>query len=99
MTNDNEMNEMLIERMADILTRTANAAHGTSPENGWPDRPFVHLHSWHNLPELVEQLRKERDEARKEICYFLSATEGPAHRIAEKRGWDCFKENQQGEHQ
>lgn len=64
MTNDNEMNEILIERMADILTRTANAAHGTSPENGWPDRPFVHLHSWHNLPELVEQLRKERDEAR-----------------------------------
>ena len=41
----------------------------------------------------MRRMMEERDEARKEICYFLSATEGPAHRIAEKRGWDCFKEN------
>jgi hypothetical protein len=76
----------LNERMDRILTATANALHG-----GYA--PPDCLHSWHDLPELVEQLRKERDEARKEICYFLSATEGPAHRIAEKRGWDCFKDN------
>ena len=75
----------LMERMDRILTATANALHGGPHPGG--------LHSWHDLPELVEQLRKERDEARKEICYFLSATEGPAHRIAEKRGWDCFKDN------
>ena len=78
---DNE----LMERMERLLTATANALHGGPHPGG--------LHSWHDLPELVEQLRKERDEARKEICYFLSATEGPAHRIAEKRGWDCFKDN------
>lgn len=75
----------LMERMERLLTATANALHGGPHPGG--------LHSWHDLPELVEQLRKERDEARKEICYFLSATEGPAHRIAEKRGWDCFKDN------
>ena len=87
----NDYDIELMERMDRILTATANALHGGPHPGG--------LHSWHDLPELVEQLRKERDEARKEICYFLSATEGPAHRIAEKRGWDCFKENQQGEHQ
>ena len=81
----NDYDIELNERMDRILTATANALHGGPHPGG--------LHSWHDLPELVEQLRKERDEARKEICYFLSATEGPAHRIAEKRGWDCFKDN------
>lgn len=47
---DNE----LIERMERILTATANALHG-----GYA--PPDCLHSWHDLPELVEQLRKERD--------------------------------------
>ena len=81
----NDYDNELMERMERLLTATANALHGGPHPGG--------LHSWHDLPELVEQLRKERDEARKEICYFLSATEGPAHRIAEKRGWDCFKDN------
>ena len=49
--SESEANEELIERMADILTRTANALHGFVPENG--------LHSWHDLPELAERLRKE----------------------------------------
>jgi hypothetical protein len=47
----------LRERMVDILTRTANALHG-----GYA--PPDCLHSWHDLPELVEKLRAERDEAR-----------------------------------
>ena len=51
---DNE----LMERMERLLTATANALHG-----GYA--PPDCLHSWHDLPELVEQLRKERDEARR----------------------------------
>jgi hypothetical protein len=54
---DNE----LIERMERILTATANALHG-----GYA--PPDCLHSWHDLPELVEKLRKERDGARRELC-------------------------------
>jgi len=51
--SESEANEELIERMADILTRTANALHGHAPENG--------LHSWHDLPELAAQLRNKKD--------------------------------------
>ena len=51
----------------------------------------------------IELLRKERDEARREVCGLLVAChtdpddEKPdpnlKHVHAEIRGWDCFKEN------
>jgi dephospho-CoA kinase len=37
----------------------------------------------------IERLRKERDEARREVCY---ASTQPPRECAEDRGWDCFKE-------
>ena len=45
----------------------------------------------------IERLRKERDEARREVCQFRS-TSYPhdmkeVYEIADSRGWDCFKEN------
>ena len=90
--DDNE----LIERMERILTATANALHG-----GYA--PPDCLHSWHDLPELVEKLRKERDEARREVCGLLVACHTDPdddkpdpnlkHIHAGIRGWDCFKEN------
>ena len=52
-----DANNELMERMERLLTATANALHG-----GYA--PPDCLHSWHDLPELVEKLRKERDEAR-----------------------------------
>jgi hypothetical protein len=79
---DNELNE----RMDRILTATANALHGGPHPGG--------LHSWHDLPELVEQLRKERDEARREICHDTNGISPTM--VAEDRGWDCFKENTDG---
>ena len=90
---DNE----LIERMERILTATANALHG-----GYA--PPDCLHSWHDLPELVEKLRKERDEARREVCGLLVACHTDPddddkpdpnlkHIHAGIRGWDCFKDN------
>jgi hypothetical protein len=54
----------------------------------------------------IERLRKERDEARREVCGLLVAChtdpddEKPdpnlKHVHAEIRGWDCFKENTNG---
>ena len=87
---DNE----LIERMERILTATANALHG-----GYA--PPDCLHSWHDLPELVEKLRKERDEARRMWCEAAPVGNSlsvddmyrRARAEAERRGWDCFKEN------
>jgi hypothetical protein len=44
----------------------------------------------------IERLRKERDEARREVCQFRS-TSYPhdmkeVYEIADSRGWDCYKE-------
>ena len=74
----------LNERMVDILTRTANALHG-----GYA--PPDCLHSWHDRPELVEQLRKERDEARREILESLHPDLRKSYAAARK--WDYLKEN------
>ena len=48
------------------------------------------------LRQQVEDLRGERDEARREICQSRS-TSYPhdmkeVYEIADSRGWDCFKE-------
>ena len=43
----------------------------------------------------IEQLRKERDEARLMWCEVMAASTA-AHReqVANRHGWDCFKEEQ-----
>ena len=43
----------------------------------------------------IERLRKERDEARRLVCYddWLYKPGMSARKIAAERGWDCFKEN------
>ena len=48
----------------------------------------------------IERLRNERDEARREICeyqpryYGTNSVTVEAHHAAERRGWDCYRENQ-----
>ena len=81
----------LIETTGAILAAIADALHGGALPNG-------DLHSWHDLPELVEKLRKERDEARREVCRDeacrpSSSPPCTAKQVADRRGWDCFKEN------
>jgi hypothetical protein len=52
--------------------------------------------------DRMVELRKERDEARMEVCKHEAylwdepATRSAQH-IAESRGWDCFKENSDAE--
>jgi hypothetical protein len=45
----------------------------------------------------IEQLRKDRDEARREVCSMnetgLRMNESDKKREAKRRGWDCFKES------
>jgi prefoldin subunit 5 len=46
-----------------------------------------------------EHLRKERDEARRELCEFAVGWQRAGMRVqhpqqyAQERGWDCFKED------
>jgi hypothetical protein len=84
----------LIETTGAILAATADALHGGPlPDEG--------MHSWHDLPELAEKLRAERDEVRREICERVSKTIwNPQFPLTSKeeyalaRGWDCYKEKQ-----
>ena len=48
--------------------------------------------------EMNRQLRRERDEARREVCRDEAYRPSPsppctANQVADRRGWDCFKEN------
>jgi hypothetical protein len=46
--------------------------------------------------QLVDALR-ERDEARREVCELASRPYiKHAYEYAHERGWDCFKENNNG---
>ena len=40
------------------------------------------------MEEIIERLTKERDEARREVCYC----QHDSAQFAINRGWDCFKE-------
>ena len=42
----------------------------------------------------IERLRKERDEARREVCVWQGLdTATKSNEVARVRGWDCFKED------
>ena len=43
------------------------------------------------MEEIIERLTKERDEARREVCYC----QHDSAQFAINRGWDCFKEETQ----
>jgi hypothetical protein len=52
---------------------------------------------FNQVVDYIKELRKERDEARREVCQFRS-TSYPhdmkeVYEIADSRGWDCFKED------
>ena len=41
----------------------------------------------------IERLRKERDEARREVCKSEQYCVDRSRDEATRRGWDCFKED------
>ena len=43
------------------------------------------------LREEVDQLRKERDEARREVCEITMPCAGSQKGYAKGRGWDCYR--------
>ena len=44
----------------------------------------------------IERLRNERDEARRELCEYKVHQQHDPVQLAQDRGWDCFKENNDG---
>ena len=50
---------------------------------------------FNEVVKYIEQLRAERDEARREVCeweHHWDKTSSEQY-YADKRGWDCFKED------
>jgi hypothetical protein len=50
------------------------------------------------VTEEIKRLRNERDEARREVCRDEAYRPSPsppctANQVANRRGWDCFKDN------
>jgi hypothetical protein len=53
------------------------------------DAPNTAVHYINCAIKEIEQLRKERNEARREVCNATAHPDMEAH----ERGWDCFKDN------
>ena len=46
------------------------------------------------IAEVIERLIKERDEARRLYCVMRDGEDGlTCKEWADRKGWDCFKEN------
>ena len=43
--------------------------------------------------DTIEHLRKERDEARRELCRWAFKMPQLQRKLATDRGWDCWKED------
>ena len=60
------------------------------------DAPATAVHYIECAIKEIERLRKERDEARREVCYAeINGQYGRRYtpqEYANKMGWDCFKE-------
>lgn len=62
----NDLHDELVQTLttqSTLIEKIANILKGKPPENT--------LHSWHDLPKLVGELKAERDELREEIMLFL----------------------------
>ena len=45
-----------------------------------------------DMKEQIKRLREERDEARREVCESAQYCVDRSKEEAERRGWDCYKE-------
>lgn len=79
--------------MIDIITRLRQQQQGMLRKGEFA---FINRSDIVELLTMVDALRAERDEARREVCSlqpFAHHNDGIAKDHAAYRGWDCFKEN------
>ena len=89
----------------DIVTRLRQQQEGMLRKGEFA---FVNRTDIIELVAIVDTLRAERDEARREVCVAREAMirlmihgnvavpQEAMHQAAKARGWDCFKENTNG---
>ena len=81
--------------MINDTPRTNAAETNWWSEDGLRSAFIVRAEFARELEREMEQLRKERDEARRMYCYAIpeNCDEHEARKIAWERGWDCWKED------
>jgi len=77
--------------------RTDAAESNWWNEDGLRSAFIVRAEFARELEREMEQLRKERDEARRELCRIESSASGDpnmtSRAVAADLGWNCFKED------
>jgi hypothetical protein len=78
--------------LIDIVTRLRQQQEGMLRKGEFA---FVNRHDILQLLTIVDTLRAERDDARREICEKVAAHAPSvnAKQWAQERGWDCYKED------
>ena len=76
-----------------MIRRLRLEANGLSEFQTYASRDYRRMLL--DAADEIERLRKERDEARREVCeweHHWDKTSSEQY-YADKRGWDCFKDN------
>ena len=91
MTDNTDIVERLRSMYYELSRRQASTPFGERSElDGIPTLLYDAATKIQDLRgNEIDRLRKERDEARREICNDTPHPELEAH----ERGWDCFKDN------
>lgn len=87
-----------MEYEPDIVARlrTEHERFARVPQENFVLGPLVHGRLSSLFTESaneIEQLRKDRDEARREVCKSEQYCVDRSREEATRRGWDCFKED------
>ena len=103
MDDNTDIVERLRSMYYELSRRQASTPFGERSElDGIPTLLYEAATKIHDLRgNEIERLRKERDEARREVCRDEAYRPSPsppctANQVADRRGWDCFKENDNG---
>jgi len=76
--------------LIDIVTRLRQQQEGMLRKGEFA---FVNRHDILQLLTIVDTLRAERDEARREVCVWQGLDTGNTpQETAAVRGWDCYKQ-------
>ena len=100
MGDNTDIVERLRSMYYELSRRQASTPFGERSElDGIPTLLYEAATKIHDLRgNEIQRLRKERDEARREVCRDEAYRPSPsppctANQVADRRGWDCFKEN------
>jgi len=76
--------------MIDIITRLRQQQQGMLRKGEFA---FINRSDIVELLTMVDALRAERDEARREVCNMMHKTGFLNGDYANSRGWDCFEQD------